>query len=123
MGFGAVSKASTRSMVGLMHRTPKGSKMNWLKRRIRRWLDSEQDIILEDRYPSTMAKNSISGRDVGSDPTLQFKIYSAIGGKVVEFSRYDRQKDRHHHDIYIIGKDEDFGSKIARIAMLESMKD
>ena len=98
--------------------------MNWLKRKIRRWLDSEQDIILEDRaYATVSPKNSISGRDVHSDPTLQFKIYNAIGGKVVEFSRYDRQKDRHFHDIYIIGKDEDFGAKIAKIAMLECLKD
>ena len=98
--------------------------MNWLKRKIRRWLDSEQDICIDDgRYPSTMAKNSIGSRDVSSDPTLQFKIYNAIGGKVVEFNRYDRQKDRAFHDIYIIGKNEDFGEKIAKIAMLESMKD
>jgi len=92
--------------------------MNWLKRRLRRWLDNDIDTSIK------LASNSISaGRDVGSDPTLQFKIYNAIGGKVVEFSRYDRQKDRHFHDIYIIGKDEDFGAKIAKIAMLESLKD
>jgi len=92
--------------------------MNWLKRRLRRWLDNDIDTSIK------LASNSISaGRDVGSDPTLQFKIYSAIGGKVVEFSRYDRQKDRHFHDIYIIGKDEDFGAKIAKIAMLETLKD
>ena len=92
--------------------------MNWLKRRLRRWLDNDIDTSIK------LASNSISaGRDVGSDPTLQFKIYNAIGGKVVEFSRYDRQKDRNYHDIYIIGKDEDFGAKIAKIAMLESMKD
>jgi len=97
--------------------------MNWLKRRIRRWLDSEQDIILEDRYPTVSPKSMISGRDVNSDPTLQFKVYNAIGGKVVEFSRYDRHKDRSFHDIYIIGKDEDFGAKIAKIAMLECLKD
>jgi len=100
--------------------------MNWLKRRIRRWLDSEQDIIIDEgRYSTATLKsaNSIGGRDVNSDPTLQFKIYNAIGGKVVEFSRYDRQRDRHFHDIYIIGKEEDFGAKIAKIAMLESLKD
>jgi hypothetical protein len=50
-------------------------------------------------------------------------VYNAIGGKVVEFSRYDRHKDRSFHDIYIIGKDEDFGAKIAKIAMLEVLKD
>ena len=98
--------------------------MNWLKRKIRRWLDSEQDIcVAEDRYATVSPKNMISGRDVHSDPTLQFKIYNAIGGKVVEFSRYDRKQDRSHHDIYIIGKNEDFGEKIAKIAMLETLKD
>ena len=96
--------------------------MNWLKRRLRRWLDNDEAIQFDKSIK--LASNSISaGRDVGSDPTLQFKIYSAIGGKVVEFSRYDRQKDRHFHDIYIIGKDEDFGAKIAKIAMLETLKD
>jgi len=96
--------------------------MNWLKRQLRRWLDNDEAIQIDTNIK--LASNSISaGRDVGSDPTLQFKIYNAIGGKVVEFSRYDRQKDRHLHDIYIIGKDEDFGAKIAKIAMLETLKD
>jgi len=96
--------------------------MNWLKLKLRNWVMSAQDE--PERLYST-SKNSlvVSSRDVGADPTLQFKIYNAIGGKVVEFSRYDRQKDRNFHDIYIIGKNEDFGEKIAKIAMLESMKD
>jgi hypothetical protein len=67
--------------------------------------------------------NTVSTRDVNSDPTLQFKVYNAVGGKVVEFSRYDRKQDRAFHDIYIIGKDEDFGAKIAKIAMMETLKD
>jgi hypothetical protein len=97
--------------------------MNWLKRKICRWLDSEQDICVEENKYATASMNSISSRDVNSDPTLQFKIYNAIGGKVVEFSRYDRQRDKALHNIYIIGKDEDFGAKIAKIAMLETLKD
>jgi hypothetical protein len=102
--------------------------MNFIKRMIVKWVREDWENVRqpqEDCYPTT--KNTIgigiSTRDVNSDPTLQFKIYSAIGGKVVEFSRYDRQKDRHLHDIYIIGKDEDFGTKIAKIAMLECLKD
>lgn len=96
--------------------------MNWLKLKLRNWINTAQDEP-ERCYPTS--KNSIasvSTRDVNSDPTLHFKVYNAIGGKVVEFSRYDRQKDRNFHDIYIIGKDEDFGEKIAKIAMLEVLK-
>jgi hypothetical protein len=86
------------------------------------WENARQE---QDCYPSPKLSrgNTISTRDVGSDPTLQFKIYNAVGGKVVEFSRYDQKADRHHHDIYIIGKNEDFGEKIAKIAMLETLKD
>lgn len=100
--------------------------MNWLKRMVVKWVREDWDNARQEQdcFPTTkMSSNSIvSSRDVNSDPTLQFKVYNAIGGKVVEFSRYDRQKDRNFHDIYIIGKDEDFGEKIAKIAMLEVLK-
>jgi len=102
--------------------------MNWFKRMVVKWVRDDWDNARQEQdcYPSpkmSRGLNSVATRDVGSDPTLQFKIYNAIGGKVVEFSRYDQKADRHHHDIYIIGKNEDFGEKIAKIAMLENLKD
>jgi len=100
--------------------------MNWFKRMVVRWVrdDWKNSRQEQDCYPSPqLSSNSINGRDVNSDPSLQFKVYNAIGGKVVEFSRYDRKSDRAFHDIYIISKDEDFGQKIAKIAMLEVLKD
>ena len=102
--------------------------MNWFKRMVVKWVREDWDKASreQDCYPSpklSRGMNAVSTRDVGSDPTLQFKVYNAIGGKVVEFSRYDRKQDRNFHDIYIIGKTEDFGEKIAKIAMLEVLKD
>ena len=105
--------------------------MNWIKRIIVGWVKEDWDNARqeEDCYPSPKmsrgnAISTISGRaHVDSEATLQFKVYNAVGGKVVEFSRYDRAKDRNFHDIYIIGRDEDFGAKIAKIAMLENLKD
>jgi hypothetical protein len=101
--------------------------MNWLKRLVVKWVreDWSAGSRQDDCYASPKlgrGMNAVSTRDVNSDPTLQFKVYNAIGGKVVEFSRYDQKSDRHHHDIYIIGRDEDFGEKIAKIAMLEVLK-
>lgn len=101
--------------------------MNWFKRKVIQWVRDDWDSAnrSEDgpilRLGST--KISVNARSVDADPTLSFKVYSAIGGRVVEFSRYDRNNDRSHHQVYIIGKDEDFGEKIAKIAMLESLKD
>jgi hypothetical protein len=99
--------------------------MNWFKRMIVKWVREDWDSVRMDRAEQH-AINTISskshGRYVDADPTLSFKVYNAIGGKVVEFSRYDRKTDRHDHSIYVIGKDDDFGDKIAKIATLETLK-
>jgi hypothetical protein len=58
----------------------------------------------------------------GDDPVLNFKVYSAVGGKVVEFRRYDRKSDRNDTTTYIITNDQDFGERIAKIAMIENLK-
>jgi len=101
--------------------------MNWFKRIVVKWVREDWDNagrVQQDCYPSTKlsSSNSIGGRDIGTDPTLQFKVYNAVGGKIVEFSRYDRKNDRSDHQIYIIGKDEDFGEKIAKISTLEVLR-
>ena len=105
--------------------------MNWFKRIIVKWVREDWENarqVPEDCYPSTKMSRSnaistISGRaNVDSEPTLQFKVYSAVGGKIVEFSRYDPKSDRTDRQIYIIGKDEDFGEKIAKISTLEALR-
>jgi len=99
--------------------------MKWFKRMVCNWVREDWNQTSRDQVAEKQAINSIStghGRTVGADPTLQFKIYEAVGGKVVEFSRYDRRTDRHDHCIYVIGKGEDFGEKIAKIATLETLK-
>jgi hypothetical protein len=101
--------------------------MNFIKRMVVKWVREDWDNASreQDCYPTPKlgrGMNTVSTRDVDSDPTLQFKIYNAIGGKVVEFSRYDRKIDRTEHQVYIIGKDEDFGEKIAKISTLEVLR-
>jgi hypothetical protein len=107
--------------------------MNWFKRMVVKWIREDWENAgqdhREDCYPSPKMSrgqnpiSTISGRaNVDSEPTLQFKVYSAVGGKVVEFNRYDPKSDRTDRQIYIIGKDEDFGEKIARISTLEALR-
>ena len=102
--------------------------MNWFKRIVVKWVredwENARRVPEDDCYPTKANRaNGIStGRGIDSDPTLQFKVYSAVGGKVVEFNRYDPKTDRNDRQVYIIGKDEDFGEKIAEISMLESLR-
>ena len=103
--------------------------MNWFKRMVVKWVredwEKASQPMPDDCYPSTKMSrgNTISAhRGIDSEPMLNFKVYSAVGGKIVEFSRYDRKSDRHDHQVYIIGKDEDFGEKIAKISTLEVLR-
>jgi len=102
--------------------------MNWFKRMIGRWAYEYRDTpddVANECYPSTKMSrgNTIStGRGIDSEPTLNFKVYSAVGGKIVVFSRYYPKSDRTDRQIYIIGKDEDFGEKIAKISTLEALR-
>jgi hypothetical protein len=106
--------------------------MNFFKRMIVKWVredwENASQPMQDDCYPSPKMSrgntiSTISGRNhIDSEPTLQFKVYSAVGGKIVEFTRYDRKSDRHDHQVYIINKDEDFGEKIAKISTLEVLR-
>ena len=66
--------------------------------------------------------NSNSGHSLDSDASMTFTVYNAIGGKVVEFRRYDRKRDTSDHQVYVISGDQDFGERIAKIATMESLK-
>jgi hypothetical protein len=102
--------------------------MNWFKRIVVKWVrddwENARETVQQDCYPTTKLSrgNSISSNDINTDPTLHFKVFDAVGGKIVEFSRYDRRNDIHQHQIYIISKDEDFGEKIAKISTLEVLR-
>lgn len=103
--------------------------MNWLKKLVVKWVreDNEKDHW-EESVPRIrnggLSKAAMvgGGGTLDSDATLTFTVYNAIGGKVVEFRRYDRKTDRSEHSVYVIGKDEDFGAKISKISTLECMK-
>jgi hypothetical protein len=92
------------------------------------WVREDWENAREDRPAqyNTTSKGGIgiavSKQSIDSEPTLHFKVYNAIGGKIVEFSRYDRRQDRSDHQTYIITQDQDFGERIAKIATLESLK-
>lgn len=101
--------------------------MRWFKKMLARWVNDINNSPIDYSEVSPMRSKSmtmsgIQGSTLDSDATLTFTVYNAIGGKVVEFRRYDRRTDRGDHSVYVIGKDEDFGEKIAKISMLEVMK-
>ena len=98
--------------------------MKWLKRKLFDWVAQGEELQDEINKNNWMSESSVSGRvyedchtpDV--DPTMNFKVYNANGGKIVEFRQYDRVKDQSQNKLYVIGEDEDFGDAIKKIAMM-----
>lgn len=95
--------------------------MKWLKRKLRKWVN---EVVYETEGVSgkLVASRDVEAGMCDADPILNFRVFSAVGGRVVEFRTYDRKTDRSNTTTYIISKDDDFGDKIAKIATLESMK-
>jgi hypothetical protein len=92
--------------------------MKWLKRKLRNWIN---DYDNEDVLKLT-ASCDVEAQMCDAEPILNFRVFSAVGGQVVEFRRYDRKIDRSDTTTYIIHKEDDFGDKISKIANLELLK-
>ena len=99
--------------------------MNWFKRMVIRWVREDWDesnrLSGREKYSNEIA---VSGdiENLSGDPVLNFKVYSAIGGRIVEFRRYDRGRGNHDSTTYIITEDQNFGERIAKIATMENLK-
>lgn len=100
----------------------KENSMNWLKLKLRNWVNSAQDET-DMPYPTTRAKNSVISRsDIDSEDGLSITVRSAIGGRIVTFRHYDRKTDRNNHKLYIVPDDLDFERELGKMITLESMR-
>ena len=96
--------------------------MNWLKLKLRNWVNSAQDET-DMPYAPTRAKNSVISRsDIDSEDGLSITVRSAIGGRIVTFRHYDRKTDRNNHKLYIVPDDLDFERELGKMITLESMR-
>lgn len=95
---------------------------------VARWLlkTLKDEVIKEQRSESmSIGMNKIS---VGSpsidqpERAIQFTVYNATGGRVVETRRYDRHKDRSQTGLYVITSEQDFGKEIDKIITMETLK-
>jgi hypothetical protein len=89
--------------------------MKWLKRKIRNWLNND-DIQLER---ATVIERD---RSAPSQNGMNFCLYTAVGGHILESRTYNQKTDRHEGTLYMIHDDEDFAKQVAQAIMLEQMK-
>ena len=65
---------------------------------------------------------SLRESGIRSNPTLNFKIFAASGGYVLEFYRYDSHNDESYIKMYVISDTEELSESIALICQQEFLQ-
>lgn len=53
---------------------------------------------------------------------MNFTVYKASGGHIIEHRVYDRKTDRNNNSLHIITEDKDLGEEIGKIITFESLR-
>ena len=87
--------------------------------------NQERDSAISvNRLSRSMAITATAGPASIDQPerALQFTVYVASGGRVVETRKHDRKTDRNTNGLYIISNDQDFGKEIDKIITMEALR-
>ena len=90
--------------------------------RFRRWLRNWINNFDSDRAEKASSLTVRTSDDPDHDRCLNFKVWFANGGKVVQTNRYDRHKDRSQTSMYVITEDQDFGREIDKIVTMDNLR-
>ena len=97
--------------------------IKWFKNKVIGWVREdwnkarpEQDVLVSNSI-GTVSK----GRRLDQHG-MNFTIYSANGGYVMEYSMYDPRTDERNNALHIITSDQDLGQGIAHIITLECLR-
>ena len=86
----------------------------------KRQSQERESAISVNRLSSSL---SISSPSIDQpERAIQFTVYVANGGRVVETRRYDKKTDRNTNGLYVINNDADFGKEIDKIITMESLR-
>ena len=91
------------------------------KYRFRNWLRNWLNNFDEDCKVAVGTVARVE-RGIDSERAMNFRIYPAHGGRVVEISRYDHVKDRSYTGLYIVTNEQDLGKEIERIIVQEHLR-
>jgi hypothetical protein len=91
----------------------------WFAKKCRQaWEDARND---EAEMPISKAQLVTASRSIDSNG-MNFTVYRANGGHVIETRQYDRKRDNNDHSLHIITDDKDLGEEIGKIITFERLK-
>ncbi len=92
---------------------------NWLRHRLFNLLNEPTSIGMCKEVATNSTR---TGLDYNHNSPLNFRMFGAHGGTVIEFSKYDRKTDEHRTSIHIIPETADFSTEVAKIITMEQIK-
>ena len=95
---------------------------NWILQRAKRIRNRSETISSIDRLQTGISINEDRPSIGSSRHRMNFVVYRANGGVLVEINRYDERKDHHHCELHIVHPDEDLGAALGKIVTFESLK-
>jgi hypothetical protein len=87
----------------------------------RRQSQLRESAISVDRLSNSLVSKGSPSIDQ-PERAIQFTVYTASGGRVVETRRYDKKTDRNTNGLYVINNDADFGKEIDKIITMEALR-
>jgi hypothetical protein len=95
--------------------------IKWFKNKVTQWV--REDWNNASKSESNLSSPSVIKASRGIDQHgMNFTVYHANGGYVMEYSMYDRKTDRRDTALHIITSDQDLGQGIAHIITLEMLR-
>ena len=96
---------------------------NWILKRAKRIRQRNETGAGINRLESSVGIVNDDRLSIGSNKhRMNFIVYRANGGMMVEYNRYDDRKDKHYCELHIIHPDEDIGEALGKIVTFESLK-
>jgi hypothetical protein len=109
--------------------------MNWFdkwiaKKVLKAWDDARNPSFAISKGEA-LHLNSIVGAKTASlvsqdrmesSPDLNFRMFRAENGYIMEVRQYDKRTDRHTHNLHLIPDSADLGQSIGHIITVESLK-
>ena len=92
--------------------------MNWLKRKLRKWVNSDRNEI----YPVEVSSQPVArvGVDVEG---LSFNVMPATGGTIVQIRhQYDHKNDRQRLSTHVIPEGENIADRVGQIVSMEILR-
>lgn len=88
--------------------------IKWFKNKVVQWAREDKPMLAE-------SLTSGRSRRIEQDG-MNFTLYTANGGYVMEYATYGRKTDRRDTALHLIHNDQDLGQSIAHIITLEMLR-